>query len=245
MKYTNLDKIVKGFLIERGYPIHFYFQCLYAGSRGYQELHFDSLKSIKTVRATADEFFFVSLPCDCMTVLSAGIPNGQFVRPLFKRQGINDLPNYDTDGNKALYPAELNQLFDDLYYGYNRYSYEGTGFYGLGANDNRLGFEFIKERGGIQLVQSSGITEIIVSYLTDGTSIDNLTMIDPMATAAIEAFILWKIKENSRAYGEGERERSKMRFQAEHAKLRARKNDLTAEDILAMIRKTSHGGVKI
>lgn len=253
MTWTSLDRIVKGMLISKGYPIHYYMQFLYWGSRGYEELHFDSLRSIKTVKLPINQDYkAVTVPCDFMDWVKIGIPYGQFVRPLISRPGISRLNNFDDDGNKVMYGdtnGVSSSFFDGLFFnGYTQVYNENGEFtgriFGAGIGDNPYTFNYVEERNEIQLHETLAATDIILQYITDGTSIDNATMITPYAKAAIEAYINWQQKEHSRVYGDGERERARQLFNKQHALLRARKNELTKDKIIGIVRKHTHGSIK-
>lgn len=251
MKFTSLDIITKGLLISRQYPIHFYVHFLYLGSRAYEELHFDSLHNIKTVKLPViPDYNGVDLPCDVMDIVQVGVENGQFVRPLNSRDGINSLNNFNTDGSKTMYGNTSIDfgITNSIYFkGYQPFfpneQFRGR-FYGMGDNNNHNSFKFIPERNQLQLYEGLTVDHVILEYISDGSEIDNATMITPYAKGAIEAYILWKMKEASRAYGEGERERAKQQWIQQHLLFRARKFGLTKEDIIATMRKHTHGSIK-
>lgn len=252
MRVTTLDTIVKGMLISKGYPIHWYFQFLYWGSRAYEELHFDTLKSIKTVKLPINEYRAVQVPCDFMDIVQIGIPHGQFVKPLSKRPGLTKLNNFDSEGNKVKYGeggGADNLFFDGLFFnGYTQiYNYQGefTGrLFGAGSGDNPFTYTFVPERKEIQLHESLVANDIILQYITDGTDIDNATMITPYAKAAIEAYIEWQLKEHNRSVSLGEKDRARQLWMKQHSILRGRMNPITKQEIMAIVRKNTHGSIK-
>lgn len=251
MRWTNLDTIVKGLLIARGYPIHYYMQFLYLGSRGYEELHFDSLACIKTIKIPINSYRAVPVPCNLMDIVKVGIPNGQFVRPLTSRPGISSLNNFDDAGNKILYGEDGIEIsaFDSIFFnGYQTFVNENGEFtgrmFGIGSGNDPNTFKFIPEREEIQLHENIIGTHVILQFITDGTDCDNATMIIPYAKSSIETYIIWQMKEGSRIYTDSERGESKRKHDLEHAKLRARKNTLTKDKIKAIVRKHTHGSIK-
>jgi hypothetical protein len=252
MTWTNLDLIVKGVLISRGYPIHYYMQFLFHAKRCYEELNFDSLKAIKTVSLAPNSYNAITLPCDYLDFTKVGIPNGQFVRPLARRSTLSRLNNFDSSGNKVIHGEAgntnynfTNGLFFSGYQNFYNSNGEFTGrMFGLGAGDNANTFTVLPERNEIQLHESLNVNHIILQYISDGTSIDNATMITPYAISSIEAYIIWKMKETNRNYQMGERMEAKRQFDLEHAKLRARIFGLTKDDIFYTVRKNTHGSIK-
>jgi hypothetical protein len=254
MRLTTLDTIVNGILVERGYPIHYYLQFLHHGSRAYEELHYDTLKNIKTIKLTVNSYKSIALPCDFMDLVKIGIPNGQFVKPLSKREGISRINNFDTQGNKIVHSQsqELGQPFGfyDQYFfdGYSSSVNDKGEFigrqFGYGNGDNSNTYRYVPERNEIQLHEGISAQEIILQYITDGTSIDNATLITPYAKAAIEAYIIWKMKESNRTYSEGERERARQLWMKQHGILRGRLNPISKQDIFDIVRKNTHGSIK-
>jgi hypothetical protein len=243
MKYTSLHTIITGYLLQRKYPIHFYVDFLIYAQRGMEELHFDTLGNVRTIKLAINETGAVTLPTDFLDLCKIGIVNGQFVKPLISRNGINRLNNFDTDGiTKINYPETGIDLFNSFYPGLNYNDHlEFTGrMYGLKA-DRTDSYKILKERNEIQLHQSINATAVILEYISDGSEVDNATQINPYAKATIEAFINWKWKENNRSYSEYERTRAQRQFDHQHKILRARLNPLTLNDIKAIIYQNTSG----
>jgi hypothetical protein len=245
MGYTTLDKIIKGYLLQKGYSMHWYVDFLIYTARCFQELHYDTLRNVRTVKLPVNDYNAVILPSDFLDYARIGIPDGQYVRPLVNRPGLNSVPNTDSDGTRSVYEdPEYGFAFswaDTIYYndkGEHTGRHYGLRDYGVET------FKIVKERGEIVLDKNVDANNIILEYITDGTEVDNATKIDPYAIATIEAFINWKLKENSRAYNEGERIRAQREFDHQHEILRARKNPLTLADIKSAINRNTHGSIK-
>jgi hypothetical protein len=328
MKYSSLDTIVKGYLLQKRYPMHFYIDFLIYAARCFEELHMDTIGNIRTVRLPVNDYFAVRLPDDYIDWTKVGIESGQFIKPLIQREGMNRRNNYTTQGiiatlgtptgtgtdgtyavsltggfgtgatasitksgttitstltaggqdyavgdtltatitggsisvpvatitdsGKIPFGSEFNSdmiqnyfytTFAGYYLNYNDHlEYTGRS-YGLRV-DRSDSFKVLPERNEIQLHNSIDADYIVLEYLSDGSEIDNVTQITPYAKSTIEAFINWKIKENGRSYGEGERQRAEILFTKEHKRLRARMSDLTLNDIKASIYKNSSGAPK-
>ncbi len=235
MTFVTLDTIINGMLISRGYPIHYYMQFLYWGSRAYEELNYDSLGNIKTMKIPVNSYGAISVPCDFVDWVRVGRGSGQYVRPLSPRAGLASLNNFDDDGTKIRYESP----FPDA--SYLEGVYNG---YGYGSEGNSNTFKFIPARQEIQLHGSGGEADIILEYISDGSCIDNATRITPYAKTAIEAYVMWKMKSESRSYGLGEREEARKQWHLEHARFRARRNGLTKEKIFSTLRRHTHSGIK-
>lgn len=250
MKWTNLDTIVKGLLISRGYPIHYYMPFLYQASRAYEELSFDSLRNIKTLKIPINSYGAIPLPCDFMDWVKVGIPNGQFVRPLSSRQGINRLNSFDDGGNKVAYGEDTSTtIFDSIFFnGYQQYYNQNGEFtgrmFGVGSGNDSNTFRYVPEREEIQLHENIAATDVILQYISDGSDADNATMITPYAKSTIEGYIIWKMKEASRTYNMGERAEAKKQYEVQHQFLRGRLFGLTKDSIYSTLRKHTHGSIK-
>jgi len=328
MKYSSLNKIVKGYLLQRGYPIHFYIDFLVYAQRAFEELSFDTIGNVQTKKLPINSYNAATLPDDYMDWIKVGVANGQFVRPLINRPGISRMNNFDSTGKIAflstivggsaytngtysgvaltggtgtgatanftvsggkvtlvtLVLSGVNYTDGDIlsaaaadiggtgtgftvvsstkipfgdpgaeyisswpWYGYtvqwnDRLEYTGRNY---GARLDRSDtFSVIPERNEIQLHNSIDATAIILEYVSDGSLIDNATQITPYAKSALEAYINWKIKENGRSYGEGERLRAQRQFDQQNRILRARMNPLTVQDIRATIYRNTSGAPK-
>lgn len=252
MRYTSLHKVVTGYLLQKRYPIHFYVEFLVYAARGLNELHFDTLGLVRTVKLPINDYNAITLPCDFMDWTKIGIPNGQFIKPLANRSSMTRLNNYDEQGDKIAYNSDDETIFGTLFslhggLGYSvRYNdkLESTGrVYGSRGNQTNT-FKYLRERNEITVDSDIAATEVVLEYISDGQEADNATQITPYAIATLEAYMNWKHKENGRTYNEGERMRAQRQFDHQHSLLRARMNPLTIDDIKAILNKHSHAGLK-
>ena len=113
MTYISLDSIVIKFLLDNGYPIHWYFQTLSNSVEVLRELHFDVLKSVNIVPLTINHYHAADLPCDYVDFTKVGVMVGQFVRPLVQRESINRMTNV-VNNVKSDYPSGNNS--EGVYY---------------------------------------------------------------------------------------------------------------------------------
>jgi hypothetical protein len=323
MMYTTLDKVVKGYLLQRKFPIHWYIDFLMYCQRGLEEISMDSIGNIRTVKLTLNSYGSVAVPTDYMDWVKIGVPVGQYVRPLNSRGGMNPLNNYTNDrfinslgpivpgsgyhnatftnvpltggtgtgatanitvsgtavtavtmvnkGSAYSIGDVLSTLADNLggtgsgfsvtvlaidssekipfaddFFSSVCSDYWWNGPYGFGYYGSRFSgsdsFEVVPERNEIQFNNNVNSNDIILEYISDGSSSDNATQITPYAKATLEAYINWKYKENNRSYGEGERQRAQRQFEHQHTILRARVDPITMSDIKrAIYRNTTLG----
>jgi hypothetical protein len=98
MKYTTLDTTVKGILLQKGYPIHFYVEFLVLAQRCFEEIYFDTIGNIRSLKIPVNAFGEATLPDDFMDWVKIGYENGQFIKPLIRRPGFNRLNYYTING---------------------------------------------------------------------------------------------------------------------------------------------------
>lgn len=227
MNYVTLDTIVRSTLMRRGYSLHWYVQFLKHSADCLRELGFDTLKNVNTKVIPVTAGNVVKLPCDFVDWTKVGTKAGQYVSSLTQNEAISRLHNY-SGSSIANYGA--GSFYNGYSYDWNYHNDGGTAFRTMGGTS--AGFKLLRERSEIQLSEQITATEIVLEYIGDGTLCDNATKINPYAQAAIEAYVVWQLKEHNRNYGAGERQLAKQDFINEHKKLRSRLNPITCNDII-------------
>lgn len=242
MVYTTLHKIVTGILLKKRYPIHFYIEYLTYCASGLRELHFDSMQEVRTKLLTINSYGAITCPCDMMDWIKIGVPNGQYVRPLATRPGMNRLNNFDTTG--AIIPYDDTDFFTGYVPFGSIYSPNDLGrYYGSRGNGDNS-FILVKERNEIQINVSIDATSVILEYLSDGTDADNATKVNPYAISALEAYADWQEEENKRGASDYSKRMAQNKFDYQHSKLRGRINGLTAADVKYIWNRNTHGSLK-
>lgn len=201
MRFNTLDQIVRNVLLSKRLSLHFYVEFLTHAANCLRELTIDTLQVINTIELIPNSYYAIDLPCDFVDDLSLGIPVGQYVKPIAKRDNINRLANTNTLGQKIPYgnPAITDGTtgFFGFWPGWTWYWNiddfgESTGrLYGAGTI-SRNGYELIRERNQIQLTETFIGCKVVLQYISDGQCIDNATQITPMAFSCISAYINWK-----------------------------------------------------
>jgi hypothetical protein len=251
MRLTTLNGVIWGQIFNCGKTVHYYATFMKYASDGLQELIFDTLKITNTVRLPLNDYFEAEIPADYVDFCKIGVQAGQFVRPLVQRDTYNNLPDLNqTTGDQENYPneSETEDGWTELFqwWGININSHgENTGaYYGLGAGSEPDTYKINEQRNVITCNQNVGTSTIVLEYISDGTYANSATRIPIYAKAAIEAYIDWKYKENSKSFGAYDAERAKALFTREHEKLRARKNDLTPELMHRIINRNRRASIK-
>jgi len=243
--YQSLDNITRSLLLQKGLPLHYYLQFLKYCADGFRELCIDSMRAINTKIITIDRRNMAAdLPCDYIDWIKVGVPQGQFVQPLVQRTSINRLTKYTTTGQPTTYgtPNTVNMDFP-FWPGYWMFQNIDD----LGENVGRLfgyntaftsnSFKVIPERGQIQLNEAINANVIVLEYISSGMTIDNVTKVDPLCQACLEAYMDWKYKQHSTRFSQGEAEAAFQHYKIEYRRFRARKNELTPYDIRNIIYK--------
>lgn len=238
MRLYTLDKLVRGALASRNYPMHWYLQFLHYGVQSLRELNFDVLQNVKSVRLPVNSYGAITMPCDFVDYIRIGNELGQYVLPWAEREGMNRLNKFDNNGNKISYGdiEATGGLLPNNWEGfwYTNYINEKGEHLGRIFNNKpsfRNSFEVLRERGEIQLDSSFTGAEIVLDYITDGLSTSASNAVHPYAAATIEAYIFWKMKEHSRQYGPGERQMAQQEYYNQLRTLKGRMNHMDTQDI--------------
>jgi len=83
-----------------------------------------------------------------------------------------------------------------------------------------------------------------MQYLSDVT-ISNTTIVHPYYEGAVTAFIHWKFSEWNKQDNISSKERSKKNYLVEYRKARARKFQLTPEQIVTLLRRNTKQTTKL
>lgn len=254
MRYLTLDNIVKGELLNKGYPLHWYFRFLNYGANCVQELGFNTLKNINSKLVDIDQFGQGELPVDYVDWVKVGLQRGQFIKTLTQQDAYGAVPNIDSDGiqqRQATFGANgfYGYTADGIGLGWNTGYYGG--YYGCinvgAASDHAYlndGFRVLPEQGIIQLSEHKAGQKIVLEYISTTGCADMMTKINPLAKFAIQAFIEWQHKKHTRTYNGGEVEMARQEWFQKRNGLRASLNPLTCEDIMRIYRKSYSKGAK-
>lgn len=235
MRFTTIDKIVRGVLIQKRWPLHYYLECAKHALDCLRELTFDSLRIVNTVELTINEDgYYADLPCDYVDWTKVGLKIGQFVQPITQRDSINRLHNYDSQGAIINYGDATDAITDYPFWpGYWMYQNiddlgENIGrLYGYNTAVANNSFKILRERGQIQFNESTQTNTIVLEYISDGQTSDNATQVDPYAESCIESYISWKTSPS----GDNDRSPEGRSYANARRIFRARKNELTLVQI--------------
>jgi hypothetical protein len=261
MTTASLDYIVKNALGKKGYPLHYYLQCMLYASDCLRELTFDDLRVINTkILPINTNINTAQLPDDYQDYVTVGVMVGQRLRPLTPTSTLNPITNLNSGSNFEEIEWNDNTTSSDsgqsaLYYGalpyaqwftthYNDFGENIGRFFGLGAGYQEDTFQVFKEKGIIQIDQKLSVDNVVLQYISDGQSADAATQINPYAIKTIQNFIFWQLKEHNRNYGVGERQVAQNEYIRERKILRARMSDWSIEKLKRIVQQNYKGSIK-
>ena len=187
-------------------------------------MSFDVLPSAKTsVPLTIDGYNTVTLPDDCISVISVGVEYNDKIRTLFPSDKLNP-----RDTGSAFPTDELNPLNDDTALNYGREWERGTQF-----EDT---YRVLEDAGKLRIDNRlTEVTEVIVRYIAEPAKINSQSVIHPFAQEALYEFIAWKWAKyhpNNRF----DPQIKKRDFDNAYRILRGRRNKMSTKSIIRSIR---------
>jgi len=249
MTYTTIDQICRRALLENSLPIHWYAEYLFHSSTCLRELSFDTLKITNTKSLPVNVDGSVDLPDDYVDDVMLSFNTGAVLKPIPHRDTINPLRVHNTTtGLFEQQPTTTALTQGGLYFPYvGRTWYWNISDYGeptgrlFGSDgENPNGYKVIKERGQIQLYGEYSTDNIILQYISDGSSIDSASQVDVLAFSTVQAWINWKSSQNANNEFSPE---GKLFYNAKR-KLRGRLNGMTTEDVKNILRSNYTAAIK-
>lgn len=246
---TSIDSIVHSALMTLQLPLHWYIDGLHYALKCSLEMGYRDLPKIKSARLTIAADRTVALPADYVDWVRIGYEEGQYVTDLGEQRRFNRMApatgvSYADafaavdffPGNWSYYPSHLT----------DHNEFNGR-FFGQTPRPTNNFLE-IRERGLIQLDSSfvAGRTISIDYIYFDAAAATSF--VHPYAAPAIEAYVIWKIKEVSRGLEKANRFEARYSRDEYYAALkqwRSQAIGLTLKDIERAIRSGSHQTPKI
>jgi hypothetical protein len=249
MVLTNIDSIVRRWLLESGRPIHYYAEGLYHAATCLRELTLDTLQIVNTVRLPVNEYSSADLPEDFVDEVMVGVMAGNFLQPIAKGMNMNPLRLADAETGQY---TNNSQSIDGTrvgiqgappvlwYYNNNEYN-EPTGkLFGFNGGARQSLYNIDRTRRQIILTETFLGQSVILQYISDGQSTDAASQIDVQAFSTIQAYIEWKRSRNANNNQSPEA----YLYYNERRVLRARLDDLTPADIKQIVRRNFHASIK-
>lgn len=256
MKLTSLDQIVRRTLINKRLPLHWYLPFLSYAAECLRERTFDTLCATKTCLLTINSYFAVDVPCDFESIVALGIEVGQFVQPVTQRNGISNLNNLNSQGQRIPYgnaPSGVSSNdFDNFpwfpgYWMFQNVDSLGENLgrlYGLNTGLVNTSYKYVRERNQIQFSEDFPATQVVLEYLIDGECPDNATKVPYEAFSMIQAYIDWQWKIHFKRSGGAEIMMAEKSYSREWRYCRARMQNTDLTDIRQSLLKGYSGAPK-
>jgi hypothetical protein len=249
MLWSNLDSITRRRLLEMGLPLHYYLEYLLHASTCLRELHIDTLKVVNYAELKLNDYFAADLPADFVDDVGVGIPVGQYLQPISKRDNITQLRNVNSAG--AFVPfTDTNNTNGDTFFGFNgNWTWfwnvndygEPTGrMFGANGGANANGYQIFKQRRQIQFTETFTSENAVLMYISDGQRADNATQVDTLALKTIQTYQDWQTSPNF-ANKDAPEART---YYNERRRLVARLDELTVADIKQVLHRAYTATIK-
>lgn len=249
MVFTSVDKVVRRNLLERGLPIHYYFEEMLHVTSCLRQLTCDTLLIVNQVELTVNSYGAVDMPGDFKDDVGLFIPVGGVLHPIPKRESLNSARTHNSTGTFVPYADDINKQGVTIFgfntnwlwfWNINDYG-EPTGrYYGAHGAGKQNGYKVVKERRQIQLTGTFTSDTAVLIYISDGQSADNATQIEVDATDTLQGYVNWKSGPN--ALNENSPEARS--FWNQRRLLRARFNDLSITDLRDVLLKAYSAAIK-
>lgn len=245
MIWSNVDTIVRRWLLEKSLPIHFYSEGLYHSTTCLKILTEDTLQIVNSANLPVGDYGEVNLPDDFDDDLAVCIPSGQSLIHLPKQDRITPLRIHDTTTGLFTPYNELSVTTDNdttTFFGFpftwqyywNVDSYGGFTGKEFGAvGGTSAGYQVFKQRRQIQMTEDFIGSNIVLLYISDGQSVDSASQVDTKAVQCIKSFISWKSSPNK----DNEHSPEGITFYNQKRRLRTLLNPLTKEDFINILRE--------
>jgi hypothetical protein len=230
MKGYTIDNIVRGTIMTKGYTIHHYPEFIHLACKFLREMNFDVVGEIKTYIAKIDSFKSVPLPKDFVDYNKIGILYDGKVQTIGLNEDLSRLREsgacqatfsnaQDEEGSIASFASEITNIYNN-------------------------GYKVLKEHNRIQFDQTIPDCTVYIEYISDGGALHGNSLVHPYMAQAMEDFIIWKHKENTRSTGIYEKGVYRKEYHTQRRLMLNRLSPIDLRTILQIVRKNSHQGVK-
>lgn len=252
MNVISLDAIVKNILLKRRYSMQYYLDFLVPAKDCLRELAFDGeIDTIRYVLRPINLNNAIDLPEDYVDYARVSYRVGQYLRPLVEDRTLDLVPNFDSNFDIQPYADGIASDPSNpslAYLGYAAPYWWSVNFNSFGENLGRQfggvnsyndTFRVNRERNEIKINENLSVNEIVLEYIGNGLSADSATHIDAYAQNTIEAYALYQFYLHNRTYSQAEANQMELKYMNEREILRARRSDLTLDNLRRIVQKNS------
>ena len=233
--YITLNEIVKSLLIQMGeQDENKFYQLFDIGIRGAKELAFDTTQEVKVAKLSVNDNLTVDLPCDYINYRRIGVCSAGELKSLGLDAEMCIPTDFDSCGDSISYASSNLSNLNSVYWT----GAASDGVYGLGGGNNIYGFYKIdKEANQIVLSSDFSGTEIVLEYISDGSTSDGEYQIHVFAEEALRSYVWWKHLQRKRNVNANEKMMARKDWYNEKRIATARFSYFNKEEALQASRK--------
>ncbi len=233
MKTKSINIIVRDALLDNGLPLHYYTRYLHHALRITDELSMDfNLGNVKTAELDVTSYQRAILPSDYIDFIDVSAKEGEKILPLERERNLNKRYNYDTAGNKIVYPSSVSTNEDELirmHYGRERVP--------------KLIFDIDEVNQEIVFGNEMSLTKVTLTYLTSAVSRSTANVVTPYATDVITKYVqMMAVKAEGTTLGKYQL--AKQEYDNARRIFRSRMNATDFAEVLGSIRNGIVGSLK-
>lgn len=238
---VNITEPIASFLDRHNLGVAEYAKTFAIAIRGWRQLNWDILASVRTVKLNVNSDMTVTLPNDVINVVDVGVDNHNGGIASFTRTtNLNPYSDFEAINEEASNPflgfnndlrESENVLTQETSLGVG--SYNTIGEYSLNLTQRK-----------IYLQPNSGYNQLVVSYLTYSGHDDCEYYINEQATEALLSFIDWQFHLGDKRIGVQEKRDKERLFYNDKRKAKRRIKQLTTADLNQAVRISVKQGIK-
>lgn len=250
--YRKLSELVNDALLDNGLGMQHEFQFMRWGMKYAEELHFDHLRDIRTVRLNMQPWKAVELPSDCVDWVAVGVQYGSDIATFVNEKNIALEFDLDPDTQQQLPNAEptynvdesrLPELADGVFPFLNLSALgEDTGkLFGLTVKDNGLGYVTENTNKDVNELQFRGnwvktSNPVYLMYISNLWDPQAETLINPMMAEYIVSGVNKEYTSRAKNVSGFAKQAAKEEFDRQYNRILDLKWELSVDDILEYIK---------
>jgi hypothetical protein len=246
--FATLDSCVRAALMDIGAGMERYEQFLHWCIEGFNDLHFDVLKEIKTVELEMTPWKAIEWPSDYVDWVLIGRRIGGQIAVFTNDNNIALAHDYETDDDLDPLPNDTLVMTEEecvvtsqkyWFFNSNSHGEDTGGLFGLAVKDNGLGYYRInKQRREIQFNPLVTRGSIYLEYISNGYDPCSKTTVNLYAAKLLKLYIHWQRLLYARSSTGAQKQEAERLYWDEFRRVADRLSDLTIEDVLEVSRNS-------
>jgi hypothetical protein len=252
--YRKLIEIVNDALSDYQLGQQHQFQFLRWGMKYAEELHFDHLRDIRTVRLNMQPWKAVELPSDCVDWVAVGLQYGSDIAVFANEKNIALEFDLDPTTNQQLPNSEPSYLLDESrmpevsdavfpFLNLSALGEDAGNKFGLMVKDNGLGYVTENTNKDVNELQFKGSniktdSQVYLMYISNLWDPSEETLIHPEMAEYIVAGISKEYVQRKATISGIEKQMTKDEFDRQYLKVLDRTWELTVADVIEYVKQS-------